>query len=71
VVHEFGHALGCIHEHQAPTEDLQWDVDAVYQSVSGPPNYWKKEDIDRNNLEKYLPKGITASRFDEHSILLY
>jgi len=71
VVHEFGHALGCIHEHQSPNENLQWNVDAVYKSFSGPPNYWKKADIDQNILEKYSPNGITASKFDEDSIMLY
>jgi hypothetical protein len=29
VVHEFGHALGCIHEHQSPKEHLEWNVKAV------------------------------------------
>jgi len=32
VVHEFGHALGCIHEFQSPTENLDWNTDAVYAS---------------------------------------
>src|SRR4029077_6686363 len=71
VVHEFGHALGCIHEHQAPTEQLKWDKEAVYQYFSGAPNYWKKKDIDSNILEKYSPKGITATIFDKKSIMLY
>lgn len=71
VVHEFGHALGCIHEHQSPTENLHWDVNAVYAEFSGPPNNWSKAEIDSNILEKYSPKGITASRFDRHSIMLY
>ena len=34
VVHEFGHALGCIHEHQSPTETLSWNTAAVYASFS-------------------------------------
>jgi hypothetical protein len=71
VVHEFGHALGCIHEHQSPTEHLKWNKDAVYKYFSGPPNYWSKEDIDSNVLEKYSPKGITATVFDSQSIMLY
>jgi hypothetical protein len=29
VTHEFGHALGCIHEHQQPKFDRKWDVAAV------------------------------------------
>jgi hypothetical protein len=71
VVHEFGHALGCIHEHQAPTENLHWDAKAVYAEFSGPPNNWSKADIDSNILQKYSPEGISASRFDRKSIMLY
>jgi Astacin (Peptidase family M12A) len=71
VVHEFGHALGCIHEHQQPNEKLHWDVEAVYKYFSGAPNYWTKEEIDQNVLEKYSPEGISATVFDRHSIMLY
>jgi len=71
VVHEFGHALGCIHEHQQPNEQLKWDRQAVYDAFSGPPNYWSKDDIDHNILEKYSPDGISATQFDEESIMLY
>jgi hypothetical protein len=71
VIHEFGHALGCIHEHQSPTETLKWDKAAVYAAFSGPPNNWSKAEIDVNILEKYTPKGIVASMFDIKSIMLY
>lgn len=71
VVHEFGHALGCVHEHQSPTENLDWNEEAVYEAFSGPPNYWSKEDIDHNILQKYSPEGINATLFDEKSIMLY
>lgn len=71
VVHEFGHALGCIHEHQSPNENLQWDTAAVYKAFSGPPNNWSKADIDSNVLEKYSPEGISATSFDPLSIMLY
>jgi hypothetical protein len=71
VVHEFGHALGCIHEHQQPNEHLKWNVEAVYAYFSGPPNNWDKQTIDQNILEKYSPTGITATVFDSKSIMLY
>lgn len=71
VVHEFGHALGCIHEHQSPNEKLKWNRKAVYAAFSGPPNYWSKDEIDHNILEKYPAKGISASAFDVGSIMLY
>jgi hypothetical protein len=71
VVHEFGHALGLIHEHQSPTATLKWNTAEVYRSFSGPPNYWSKEEIDSNILQKYGPQGITATVFDPDSIMLY
>lgn len=30
IVHEFGHALGAIHEHQSPAAGIPWDKPAVY-----------------------------------------
>jgi len=71
VIHEFGHALGCIHEHQNPNENLKWDREAVYRYFSGPPNFWPKETIDFNILEKYSPDGVSATLFDPDSIMLY
>jgi hypothetical protein len=71
VVHEFGHALGCIHEHQSPSEHLKWNKTAVYKAFSGPPNFWSKEEIDFNVLQKYSRKGMTYSIFDPESIMLY
>ena len=29
VLHEFGHAIGCIHEHQNPADGIPWDREAV------------------------------------------
>ena len=31
VLHEFGHALGLIHEHQSPAAGIQWDKEKVYK----------------------------------------
>ncbi len=30
VIHEFGHALGCLHEHQNPEGGIQWNIPGVY-----------------------------------------
>ena len=36
IIHEFGHALGMIHEHQNPLNNsLQWNTDKVYQTFRG------------------------------------
>lgn len=71
VVHEFGHALGCIHQHPSPTEKLTWNEAAVYAAFGGPPNHWDRATIESNILEKYSHKGIHATVFDRESIMLY
>ncbi|MFI0607107.1 MAG: hypothetical protein ACH37Z_04330 [Anaerolineae bacterium] len=71
VLHEFGHALGAIHEHQNPLGGIAWNVDAVYKAFSGPPNNWSKADIDFNILQTYSLDQLNATRFDPNSIMLY
>ena len=71
VVHEFGHALGCIHEHQSPTFTRKWNQQAVMQYFQGPPNYWTLEDIKYNVLSKYSKKGLSTTKYDPKSIMLY
>jgi hypothetical protein len=71
VTHEFGHALGCIHEHESPTFNRTWNVQAVMKYFQGPPNYWTPEDIRSNVLDKYSAKGVSATKYDPKSIMLY
>ncbi len=71
VVHEFGHALGCIHEHQNPANSLKWNVNEVYRTFSGSPNFWSKADIDHNILRRYSKTQTQFSQFDPKSIMLY
>ena len=44
VLHEFGHALGLIHEHQNPKGGIDWNVPAVLADLGGPPNNWDEAD---------------------------
>lgn len=72
VLHEFGHAVGFIHEHQNPRgTGIEWDVNKVYKYFAGPPNNWDKSTIDRNILKKYDEGEINGSVFDPDSIMLY
>lgn len=71
VVHEFGHALGCIHEHQSPGGSLKWNRPQVYRYFSGPPNFWSKAQIDHNVIAKYSKTQTNFSKFDGDSIMLY
>ena len=71
VLHEFGHALGCIHEHQNPVGGIPWDTQAVYEYYQGPPNYWSKDQIDTNVFQRYDRSQTQFSDLDPHSIMLY
>jgi hypothetical protein len=69
--HEAGHAIGCAHEHQNPEGGIQWNEDAVYQALAGPPNYWDRDTTFHNVLRKYSHDQVKATKFDPSSIMLY
>ncbi|KAM3095075.1 hypothetical protein ACKFKG_14310 [Phormidesmis sp. 146-35] len=71
VLHEFGHALGCIHEHVHPEAGISWNKEAVYRYYMAPPNSRTKEEIDRNLFKKYSRTITQFSRFDPKSIMIY
>jgi hypothetical protein len=71
VLHEVGHALGCIHEHQNPANGIKWNKDQVYRDLGGPPNNWNKATIDHNMFAKYDKTQTNYSNFDSKSIMLY
>lgn len=71
VLHEFGHALGCIHEHQNPANAIKWNKDQVYRDLSGPPNNWDKPTIDHNMFATYAKDQTNFTAFDSKSIMLY
>lgn len=71
VLHEFGHALGLIHEHQNPEGGIEWNREAVYEFYQGAPNYWSREEIDTNVLKAYEKDMVRASVYDAKSIMNY
>jgi serralysin len=71
VRHEFGHALGLIHEHQNPQGGIQWNRDAVVRDLSGPPNNWSEATIDNNIFAKYADSDVIATNVDPDSIMMY
>jgi serralysin len=71
VLHEFGHALGLIHEHQNPKKPIQWSRDTVIADLSGPPNYWSLDVIERNMFAAYDERELNATNLDPNSIMMY
>ncbi|KAB8067057.1 Metalloprotease [Aspergillus leporis] len=70
-LHEFGHALGLLHEHMSPAANIPWDRDKVYRYYMGPPNNWTRAQVDQNLFHRYDPSTARYSRFDPYSIMLY
>lgn len=72
VLHEFGHLIGMIHEHQNPSANpIQWNKQAVIQALSGPPNNWDPATIQHNMFDKYDLTQLNGSQFDPASVMLY
>jgi len=72
VLHQFGHVLGLIHEHQLPGNPIPWDEEKVYKYFTGAPNNWTREVVFQNILKENafdiypIPKV-----FDKKSIMMY
>ncbi|MCE5290727.1 MAG: M12 family metallopeptidase [Nocardiaceae bacterium] len=71
VLHEFGHALGLIHEHQNPNRPIKWNRAAVIADLSGPPNNWDPATIENNMFKKYDPSELASTPVDAESIMMY
>jgi hypothetical protein len=71
VLHEFGHALGLIHEHQNPAGGIQWNKPVVYAYLQGPPNNWTPEKVDRNMFQLYQEDLTVHTKVDAQSIMMY
>lgn len=70
-LHEIGHTLGFPHEHQNPFAGIEWDDEAVYASLAGPPNFWSRSDTFHNILEKITPDEVQGSSWDPNSVMHY
>lgn len=71
ILHEFGHALGLIHEHQNPISAMKWNKPAVMADLSGPPNNWDPAKIQHNMFDQYPSNEIAGTKLDRSSIMMY
>uniref|UniRef100_A0A6C0LVR1 Peptidase metallopeptidase domain-containing protein n=1 Tax=viral metagenome TaxID=1070528 RepID=A0A6C0LVR1_9ZZZZ len=71
-IHEFGHALGMIHEHQNPkgSYGIKWDIPKVVSYMEETQG-WDKKEVEKNVIGKYKLDQINGSQFDPLSVMLY
>lgn len=71
VRHEFGHAIGLIHEHQNPAAQgkIPWDKPKVYAYYA--QQGWSTQDTDFNLFDAYADDSTNHSSFDRDSIMQY
>lgn len=69
-LHEFGHAMGLIHEQSSPGASIDWNRPAVYahyQRTQG----WTPEQTERNVLARYSESQVNRTEYDPKSIMHY
>ncbi len=71
VIHEFGHALGLLHEHNHPLAKIQWNKPAVNADLSGPPNEWDAATIHGNVYAAFDESDVITTDFDAASVMIY
>lgn len=71
ILHEFGHALGLMHEHQHPEGGIRWNREALYRYFGGPPNNWSRSQVDRQILNRFTRNETQFTRYDRNSIMHY
>jgi hypothetical protein len=77
ILHEFGHAIGLLHEHQNPQlkckDQINWEGENnVYILLGGDPNFWSKEKVDRNlGRINLVDPDYQAGEPDAQSIMMY
>jgi hypothetical protein len=70
VLHEFGHALGLLHEHQNPAGGISWNEPAVYAYYRRTQG-WSNDKTYQNVIAKYRENETNHTAYDPQSIMQY
>lgn len=70
VIHEFGHAIGLLHEHYSPIAGIPWKKEVVYAELKRTQG-WDKETVDANLFQQYNLSYTNGTKYDRFSIMHY
>jgi hypothetical protein len=68
VLHEFGHALGLVHEHLSPNATIPWNLPKLFDYYRR-TNGWDEAQTRTQVIDRMKVDRVT--RFDRDSIMLY
>ena len=71
ILHEFGHALGLIHEHLRSDAPLVWNKPVVYARFARRDPPWSEQMVDENVFQTFDMTTLNASVYDPDSIMHY
>jgi len=71
VLHEFGHALGLLHEHQSPNANCDAEIDWTAAYKVGTDIGWDQAQVDRNFRQLATSVSLNATQVDRKSIMHY
>jgi serralysin len=71
ILHEFGHALGLMHEHQSPRASCDAEIDWTAAYRLGASMGWDRTQVDRNFRQLANATSLNASEVDRKSIMHY
>ena len=69
ILHEFGHALGLLHEHQHPAVQINWNKPLVKKIMKG--QGWTEQDVNEQIFNPLEESKHFCTKYDPDSIMLY
>lgn len=69
VRHEFGHAIGFIHEHQREDRPFHWNINWMKANVDLLGGSWPS--VEANYVQAYSMNGLNYTPFDYDSVMCY
>jgi len=70
-LHEFGHALGLMHEHRQPGNPIIWNKPVVLAYYKKPPNNWDSAMVEAQVFKPYESPTSISNGYHPDSIMHY